>query len=413
MPQYFFILGREPELSVAEIWQVSHNINFHFTSTELTKSYWLIESKASLSDNLHNLLAGTIKMGEVVGIVENNQEDIAVFIEKYLPKKQRLYFGFSWYPPSFSDKLRDFGGQGGHKPKWLNKLGLQLKHQLAGEHKVRFVVSKDEVLSSVTVQKNHLLPPIGWEFVFLPKEDKVYIGRTLLIQPFADFCARDFTRPGREARVGMLPLKLARLMVNLAGGGNIKSLLDPFCGVGTILQEAALLGVSEIYGADKDEASLARSKMNWQWLLKKYPQVASSAKFFLSDIKDLSNKLSNKKFEAIVTEPYLGPALTSRETSQKLEQIMNELTFLYRDWLKALPYLLSRGGKVVMVWPAWRQGEDIYLLPLLEAAISRGFVITNPLPDFIPADWLSERGTMFYERPNQHLLREIVVLTLS
>ncbi len=413
MPQYFFILGREPELSVAEIWQVSRNISFVFTSVGLAKDYWLIESDTTLSNNLHNLLAGTIKIGEVIGEIANNQEAITDLLKKNIPTNQRLYFGFSWYPPSFRYNKKGSGGHNNHKPAWLNKLGLQLKHELAGQNKVRFVVSREEVLSSVTVQKNHLLPPEGWEFIFFPQGEKVYVGRTLSVQPFADFAARDFLRPGREAKVGMLPPKLARLMVNLAGGGTIKSLLDPFCGIGTILQEAALLGVPEIYSADKNEASLARSKINWQWLIKKYPAITSKTKFFLSDIKDLSNKISNKKFAAVVCEPYLGPALTGKETPQKLGHIMKELTYLYNDWLKILPYLLSPGGKVVMIWPAWRTQGDIYLLPLIQATTAAGLAIINPLPDHVPANWLSDRQTMLYERPTQHLVREIVVLILK
>src|SRR5690606_4224587 len=62
---------------------------------------------------------------------------------------------------------------------------------------------------------------------------------------------RDQGRPKRDAFVGMLPPKLALLMLNLAAGGldpeKSHRVLDPFCGTGVVLQEAALQGYS-VYG---------------------------------------------------------------------------------------------------------------------------------------------------------------------
>ncbi len=58
----------------------------------------------------------------------------------------------------------------------------------------------------------------------------------------------------------------------------IKKILDPFCGSGTILQEAMLLGFKNIYGSDKDKRAIANSKENINWLKKEY-KLSNSIKY--------------------------------------------------------------------------------------------------------------------------------------
>lgn len=61
---------------------------------------------------------------------------------------------------------------------------------------------------------------------------------------------RDYGRPARDARVGMLPPKLAQIMLNLSVKDEKSgTVLDPFCGTGVLLQEAALAGFDFI-GSD-------------------------------------------------------------------------------------------------------------------------------------------------------------------
>jgi len=96
----------------------------------------------------------------------------------------------------------------------------------------RFVLpTKASILSSVVVKKQKLTEIVigdGWQ------------GKTVAVQDFEDWGKRDYGRPEAEGHIGMLPPKVARMMVNLA---QVNYILDPFCGTGTILMEALTLGL--------------------------------------------------------------------------------------------------------------------------------------------------------------------------
>jgi len=53
---------------------------------------------------------------------------------------------------------------------------------------------------------------------------------------------------------------------NQLGGQGHESFLDPFCGSGTFLMEAALLGFSKICGSDASDKAVADTKENMEWL---------------------------------------------------------------------------------------------------------------------------------------------------
>src|SRR6185503_10002944 len=104
------------------------------------------------------------------------------------------------------------------------------------------------------------------------------LAQTLFVQDIEAYGARDQARPARDARVGMLPPKLAQIMLNLSAGPLRASaeelarlrVLDPFCGTGVILQEALLMGYS-VLGTDIDERMVDYSRRNIKWLFQKNP----------------------------------------------------------------------------------------------------------------------------------------------
>ena len=75
-----------------------------------------------------------------------------------------------------------------------------------------------------------------------------------------------------------MPPRLARMMVNLSSCGKGKVLLDPFCGVGTILQEALLEGASVI-GTDANAWCVKASEENLDWLAR---STVLEARIFVS-----------------------------------------------------------------------------------------------------------------------------------
>ena len=87
------------------------------------------------------------------------------------------------------------------------------------------------------------------------------------MQPFKDLSRLDFGRPARDDFSGMLPPKLAQIMINLAQVQNPEALIiDPFCGSGTILSEALLMGYKDLLGSDISPKAIADTYKNISWI---------------------------------------------------------------------------------------------------------------------------------------------------
>ena len=91
MNEYFFILGRNTTLSIAEIESVlGQNIASRFVG----KGFYIIESKDELNlTELQQTLGGTIKIGE---IVLKNKKEIINYLKQNAGEK-KLRFGINLY----------------------------------------------------------------------------------------------------------------------------------------------------------------------------------------------------------------------------------------------------------------------------------------------------------------------------
>ena len=156
--------------------------------------------------------------------------------------------------------------------KQLQASGLSLKKSIKKTGRnVRLIPNKSLELNTAQVLHNHLTGPTGWELVIIKNDQKTIIAQTVKGQDIESYTRRDRHRPKRDAKVGMLPPKLAQIIINLAAGllpeDKLESiceipagepiprpelgqtLLDPFCGTGVVLQEAALMGYRSLrYG---------------------------------------------------------------------------------------------------------------------------------------------------------------------
>lgn len=393
MQEYLIAFGREPELAVAEVAATARRFALPLQWRELDRTVG--QASGEINDKFLDSLAGTVKVAEVLGETKTDKENICQFVAKQLEQAERCEFGLSWY--------------GSKAPRWLMPAGLSIKNSLKNTNRhVRYVTSRTPVLSSVVVAKNKLLPPSGYEFFLLSAGDKVTIGRTLWVQDFEGWSKRDYGRPERDARVGMLPPKLARLMINLAEAHEGAGILDPFCGSGTVLQEASLMGYRHLVGVDADSSGINRTRNNFVWLKKTYQQIPEPA-LMVADISRLPTLLNNQ-YEAIVTEPYLGPPLRGREGLGRLEQIRQELTEFYKNTLKVLSLMIKPGGRIVMIWPVLRAGNQNLTLPIINDVKANGLELVDVLPKAAPASWRNNRGTLWYSRPDARVIREIAVL---
>jgi len=386
---YFFILGNHPLLSMAELLAVLP------TASEPrlcgTNALVLNLGQEINIPEFLTTVGGTIK----AGVIETNLNRIAEatdkgteVLSKFLPATGKFSFGVSSY------------GQSGPVPKIV---GMTIKNKLRDKGvSCRWVTSRETTLSSVVVEQNKLLSASGRELVFLTANKKTLVGVTQGVQPFKDLSQRDYGRPARDDQSGMLPPKLAQIMLNLAGAKKDDLILDPFCGSGTILTEAMLMDYKNIFGSDISAKAVADSKINIDWVAKRY-DLKNSAKLKQADAKDLATLYKPNSVGAVVAEVYLGPQRGALDV-KKLNQ---ELGSLYDDCLEVIYKILKPGARVVLALPIFKQGGKLNLLPL----DINDFSVVNDLPDFVKDQTgLTPRDTFVYGRENQSIYREIIVL---
>ncbi|MFO0702980.1 MAG: methyltransferase domain-containing protein [Candidatus Andersenbacteria bacterium] len=237
---------------------------------------------------------------------------------------------------------------------------------------------------------NKLNQPGGSDVIVLIHGREVERGRTVAVQDFAAYGARDYGRPARDPKTGSLPPKLAQAMVNLAEvvpGGRIH---DPFVGTGTVLQEALLLGY-QTSGSDLDPGMVAKAKTNLDWLRTQYrPGLAASPLEAAPADKFTAPPAS---LDAVVTEGTLGHGPADAPA----------ITDLWRKVLVYVRPLLKPGGTIVLTWPVFTgpdgSGTAVSLLDEL------------PKLGYRAQDLLPKHSSLRYERPGQVVRRQLYRLT--
>ena len=397
--KYFFALGHQPKLSLAEIKSVLSPLT-DFVIKNVSYEICIIETKEKIDLNLmQKKLGGTIKIGEIIKESEGNKIlflellDVTNKIYSNL-NNSKIHFGFSLYnlgtsPSDFSVFMRQ-----------INFLALKLKNKLKSQGiSSRWVSSKKRILSSVIVRRNKILSN-GFEIVFLIDSGKIFWGKTFSCQDFRAYEIRDFKRPVRDIERGMIPLRLAKIMLNLADKEKNYSqvIIDPFCGFGTILQEAAQLGYTHLIGSDNDNKAVDGTKENLKW----FAGFGSKfkANIFQSDVRKISQKIENFSVDLIVTEPYLGP-LKIKDWQSEVRKISDLYIASFREFRK----ILKSKGRICIIFPAFLDSnKDLHFLPILEELKRIGWEI-QPFNDGI------KRGSIVYSRSDQFIHREIFIFT--
>lgn len=232
------------------------------------------------------------------------------------------------------------------------------------------------------------------EFNLLPHASGIAIAKTIWIFDAESWVKRDRQKPYRDIKRGMLPPKLARIMVNLATRGEPLSLLDPFCGTGTILTEALLSGC-RVVGSDTDERAVRGAGENCAWVARSADLPSPQFKLLVSDASHVSGQV--KAVDAIASELYMGPLIDDRHlpSLDKLKNIAKGLDKLYRGALKDWRRILPSRGRVVITLPR--------------------FVVYNRVIESISIDTLTGLGYNYvssaaYGKPGAAVIRHITIL---
>ncbi len=378
-PRHWFVLGRESLIAAAEIDAVLSVKNYDY-SLPILKTDVKFDAK-----NLIGRLGGTIKIAEEIADNVSTDEMKEKIILELKKVEGKINFGLSFYNTEITLKE-------------IKDLGLEIKKKLKNEGlSIRYVENKEPALSSVAVAMNGLTTR-GREFLIEKKDNLFSIAKTDAVQPFEQFSARDFGRPGRDDLSGMLPPKLAMILINLSQTQLNSILLDPFCGSGTIISEALLLNYKNLIGSDISEKAVADTKLNIEWVANKFNRELPEIKIFKSEIAELSGKLPSGSVDAVVTEPYLGKPLRGQESKQDLLVQAKELKELYLQAFQQFHRVLKTKGKVVFIIPRFKYAGDWIEVDCKNEIEKIGF---KALPFF------EGQLRLVYARPNQRVAREI------
>jgi tRNA G10 N-methylase Trm11 len=391
--QLGFILGRDVSLSVAEVFAYLQRQGIKTVSRQLIGSVLLFEiAETDMPKIFIDGLGGAIKFFEVIGSYESATE----VVEKLLTEV-----------PYQSEKRVNFGvsGYGNVNKSFVLKVGYDIKNSLQESgYAARFVTGKTVDLSSVIVNENKLIER-GFEAIIAKSGNLHIIGKTISVQDYKAYSKRDFGRPKRDGRNGMLPPKLAQMMINFAAAPLTTTIYDPFCGSGTILQEALFLGYRDIYGSDIERKNIEDTLVNMEWLYQRFgmPKI-DEERVFKSDILEPAKSLT---VGAIVGEGYLGEPVRRRRNaaladSQKLAQF-------YVTALVQMKKQLANNGTIVLAIPFFIVEKEYFYLSIMEELEGLGLETIDYIPNDLEVRRFG-RGNLTYSREDQFVGRELLIL---
>jgi tRNA G10 N-methylase Trm11 len=280
----------------------------------------------------------------------------------------------------------------------LNATGLTLKKAIKNAgYSVRVVPNKEHELNTAQVIHNQLTGPTGMELLLIRDGERTALAQTVQVQDIEAYAARDQARPARDARVGMLPPKLAQIIVNLAVTEDTQALLDPFCGTGVVLQEGMIMGY-DAYGTDLEERMIDYSNRNLEWLAERHDLTG---KTLLLETGDATN-YEWQPFDTIAGETYLGRPFSSEPKTDVLNEVMRDVDLIHRKFLQNVARQTKAGFRMCIAVPAWKTKNGFKHLKTLDNLEDLGYTRMS----FVHAD---TRDLLYY-RENQVVARELVTL---
>ncbi len=387
MHHYFFVLGTNHSLCKIDIVNQLIKQKLDFEIIEASEEMLLVSTPQEL---LINQLGSSAKIGEVFRIYEKNDFSANALKKEFGQGK----LGVSIY---------NVGG----KLQLLDKIFRQTRS-------LGSVREKGRILSTVTVDRNNLLQN-GMELVIGVGSKAVYLAKTLAIQDYQSYSLRDYGRPDRDSHSGMIPPKLAKIMINLANKDQQNLIIDPFCGSGTILQELVLLGYKNILGSDLSQKAITDSQKNLTWLFEEYKlkKDVFNIELLVADVKNLSLKLKQKP-GAIITEPYLGTSGARHLFPEQIKKEIKTLSDLYLAAFLEFKKICAKNCPLVIIFPIFRFKSLFFKLEILDQLKQMGFetkdfLISKPKGEGLLKLQITPRNSIVYFRPGQNVSREIFI----
>lgn len=366
--KYLFKLGHQPEISKSEIFSLINQQGKWCGVVGQQDDRLVLSSEELDTSQLMQRLGGTVYIAKKVNSQGDNMKEKIVNYLDENSKEGKIEFAIS----------------GKNSADLLMPVKRELQDR---DRSARFVKLKN----TASIKYNDLVDSGTHLNIF---GDELFV--TKAIQPFEKLKTHDYGRPAADPESGMLPPKLARIMLNLAQVGSDDYLLDPFCGSGTILLEAASMGMKNLLGSDKEEQAITDTEQNLDWI-KQQENLSFNYRLVNQSVEQISEKIDTESIDKIVTEPFLGEPRTGDEDKSFLKEQTHKLKRLYIDAFYEFADILKEGGEVVFIIPKFRTKDGWLEIDCLDQIQQTGFKIEP----------FEEQKSLFYARDNQLVGREI------
>ena len=224
----------------------------------------------------------------------------------------------------------------------------------AGFKKVRLLRPQGNELLSERVLSREALDVIAF-----PYRDGFGLGPTAWVPDSTSIRQRGTHKPAAHPDIALSP-RLARTLVNLADLRPGQTLLDPFCGSGTILIEAYSKSL-RCLGLDSMASRVQDARENLKW----YAGGVAERGYDIrkGDARELPRMLHGTKVDAIVSEPLLLPRLDARPKTSTAQAMINESAKVYNDALASMAGSIQPDGRIVVVVPVVQtmDGDEVTL----------------------------------------------------
>ena len=376
MPTELFISGKNWMLSLAELTAYFKAREIGFEVQFFSGEFFAISFEKDFDASAIADLGGTIKIAEVKtkfpteivkeAFLKKNKQAKSQIIESLASSglvdgmaksPEKVLFGVSVY--CTESTLRSSSGViqrfvGSTVKDELADLGKKANFMGFGSDR------KLSQLSHVEVLKKNLVENKA-EVLFCIGRTETWVAVTVGVHNPFEFQKRDIYKPNQRKIFGMPP-RMARMMVNLSSCTPGKTLLDPFCGVGTILQEA-LMEKATVVGMDVNPWCVKAATENLEWLVNEYGLLNADFRVLQADVNRLVEKIGQETMDCIVCEPDLGPALRQVPTGPYAEKIIQKLEPLFFGFAEQAYRALKPGGRLVCGYTihqdtCWSSGND-------------------------------------------------------
>jgi len=325
--RYLFLLGRNRKLSLAEMFSYLEKQNISIKSYINKEDILIFDlDKEIKSNEIITELGGIIAIGRV--LCKGNIKEVLNYINNediYLGEKIK----FTYSILNFSDENS------------LDKTTASVKNKFKQEK------LKARYKSTEKTPKKIKLTDVNY---FLFNDKDYFFGIFEGIYDPKEIEKRDMEKPIRREELAISP-KLAKILINLSQTKKGEILLDPFCGIGVILQEALLQDINVI-GVDINKNAINDAKKNLIWFENNYNV---NAKYDL--INEDSRKVKIGKVDGIATEPSLGILLKKTPNKKQASLMIIKFENLMIDVLNNIKKYIKKNGKIAFTAPVIKTGQ--------------------------------------------------------